>query len=101
MDSEIQAFEKKPAEPREPEAGSVQRWLRPGQVVMAMAGALERLEPLVAKRYAASQSQLGSINSVTVQARMSMDSKAQDFAERPEEPGGGAVDSVQPWPGSG
>jgi hypothetical protein len=67
---------------------------------MAVAGAPERFEPLVAEGYAASRSQSEPGKSVMVLTKTSDGSEVQVFAKRPAGP---EVDSVRQWlePGEG
>ena len=67
----------------------IHRPVQPVSLVMALAGALGRLEPLVPKTkgYAASPSQPGLVKLAMVRAHPSMDSEVQVFEKKPAEPG--------------
>ena len=59
-----------------------------------MAGALERLEPLAAKGYAAPPSQPVLVKLAMARAQPSMDSEVQAFEKKPAELGKPEVGSV-------
>ena len=97
MESLPQADTQELEKPREPEVGSVQWRLGRGQVVAVEVWAPEQLEPLVAKEKGSATSPLqpGLVKSMIVQAQTSMDSEAQVYTKRPEEPKKPEVDSVR------